>query len=162
DLLAKVDRGAFVQGLRELAPLTDAAYLDQLEADLKEAEARSRGEFTDNNLGPNGWVLYQNTTDLGPVVVGGSGPNAYRGDFALIIDLGGDDHYYRTAGGAHGRERPVSVSIDLAGDDRYQATEPFAQGAALMGVGLLVDRQGNDRYTAMESFAQGAALCGAA
>jgi hypothetical protein len=162
DLLAKVNRGAFIQGLRELAPLSEPAYLDRLEADLKEAEGRSRGEFKDNNQGANGWVLYEGETELGPVVVGGSGPNGYRGDFALIIDLGGDDRYYRTAGGAHGRERPVAVSIDLAGDDRYQATEPFAQGAALMGVGLLVDRRGDDRYTTMESFAQGAAICGAA
>ena len=162
DLLAKVDRGAFVQGLRELAPLATPAYLDRLEADLKEAEGRSKGDYTDNNQGANGWVLYQAETELGPVVVGGSGPNAYRGDFALIIDLGGDDRYYRTAGGAHGRARPVAVSLDLAGDDRYQSTEPFSQGAALMGVGLLVDRRGNDHYTSMESFAQGAALCGAA
>lgn len=162
DLLAKVNRGAFVQGLRELAPLASPAYLDRLEQDLREAEGRSRGEYTDNNLGANGWVLYQAETDLGPVVVGGSGPNAYRGDFALILDLGGDDGYYRTAGGAHGKARPVSVAIDLEGDDRYQSTEPFSQGAALLGVGLLVDRRGNDRYTSLESFAQGAALCGAA
>jgi hypothetical protein len=160
-LLAKVDRGAMIQGLAELAPLARPAYLEQLSLDLKEAEAVSRGFFSEYFQGANGWLLYQGTSELGDVVVGGSGSNGYRGDYALVIDLGGDDKYYRRAGGARGLARPVAVAIDLDGDDLYQATEPFSQGASLMGVGLLVDRRGNDRYTSMENFAQGASLCGA-
>src|SRR2546423_10370066 len=100
DLLAKVKRGLFVRALAELAPLADRGYLDQLEVDLKEAEARSPGVFREWQA--DGWVLHQGESDLGKVIVGGSGPNGYRDDYALIIDLGGDDRYYRRAGGACG------------------------------------------------------------
>ncbi len=162
DLLAKVNRGAYLQGLSELSPLTRPAYLDQLEADLKEVEAVSPGYYYEIPEGWNGRVLFARDTPLGPVVVGGSGENAYRGDEALIIDLGGNDRYYRRAGAGHGLSQPVGVCLDLGGDDLYQATEPFSQGSAFMGVGLLVDRGGNDRYTSLAPFAQGASLCGAA
>lgn len=162
DLLAKVNRSAYLQALSELAPLARPAYLDQLEADLKEVEKTSSTLSYEMPNSFNGTVLYYGESDLGPVVVGGSGANGYRGDEALIIDLGGDDRYYRRAGAGHGLAQPVGVSIDLGGDDLYTATEPFSQGAAFMGVGLLVDRGGNDRYTSMSPFAQGASLCGAA
>lgn len=162
DLLAKVNRAALIQGLAELAPLADPAWLDRLGQDLREAEGRNRGFFNESPDDGNGWLLHEATTDLGRVAVGGSGTNGYRGDFALVIDLAGDDRYYRRAGAAWGLARPVAVSIDLDGDDTYQATEPFSQGAALLGVGLLVDRRGNDRYTSMSPFSQGATLCGAA
>jgi len=162
DLLAKVNRGAYLQALRELAPLARPAYLDQLALDLAEAEAANPGSFGESDKGPNGWLLYYAESDLGPVIVGGSGENGYRGDAALLIDLGGNDRYYRRAGAGHGPSQPVGVCIDLGGDDLYTATEPFSQGAATMGVGLLVDRKGNDRYTSLAPFAQGASLCGAA
>ncbi len=162
DLLAKVDRAALLQGLSELAPLARADYLDRLAHDVRAEEAVRRGFFNESGEDVNGWLLYQEETELGKVVVGGSGTNGYRGDAVLIIDAGGDDRYYRRCGGASGLKRPVAVCLDLDGDDAYQATDPFAQGAAFMGVGLLVDRRGNDRYTTMAPFAQGAALCGAA
>ncbi len=162
DLLARVDRGAYVQALRELEPLARPAYLDQLALDLKDAEGGAPGFFYEIPDGYVGSVLYEAQTDLGHVVVGGSGPNGYRGDEALVIDLGGDDRYYRRVGSGHGPALPVGVAIDLAGDDLYTATEPFAQGTALLGVGLLVDRKGDDRYTSLAPFAQGAALAGAA
>jgi hypothetical protein len=161
DLLAKVNRGAYLQALAELAPLARPAYLDQLALDLKEQEGEGPTGFFYE--APNvGTILYEAQTDLGHVVVGGSGPNGYRNDEALIIDLGGDDRYYRRVGSGHGPSQPVGVCIDLGGDDLYTATEPFSQGSAFMGVGLLVDRGGDDRYTSLAPFAQGAALCGAA
>ncbi|MEZ0227463.1 MAG: PDZ domain-containing protein, partial [Planctomycetota bacterium] len=162
DLLAKVDRGAYLQALRELEPLARPAYLDQLALDLKDAEGTGRGFFYEIPDGYVGTVLYEAQTDLGHVVVGGSGSNGYRGDEALVIDLAGDDRYYRRVGSGHGPALPVGVAIDLAGDDIYTATEPFAQGTALLGVGLLVDRKGDDHYTSLAPFAQGACLAGAA
>lgn len=162
DLLAKVNRAAYVQALLELEPLARPAYLDQLALDLKEQEGDQRGLFYEMPDGFVGTILYEARTEFGHVVVGGSGRNGYRGDEALVIDLGGDDRYYRRVGSGHGLALPVGVAIDLDGDDLYTATEPFAQGAALLGVGLLVDRRGHDRYTSLAPFAQGAALCGAA
>lgn len=162
EILAKVKRGAYLQALSELAPLARPTYLDQLAADLQEAEAVSPGFYYEMPDSWNGRILYAKDTDLGPVVVGGSGENGYRGDEALIIDLGGNDRYYRRAGSGHGPSQPVGVCLDLGGDDLYTATEPFSQGSAFMGVGLLVDRGGNDRYTSLAPFSQGASLCGAA
>ncbi len=163
DLLAKVDRRAYLQALLELAPLTRPAYLEQLALDLKEAEGTpGAGLFYEMPDSFVGTILYDAQTDLGHVVVGGSGPNGYRGDLALVIDIGGDDRYYRRVGSGHGLAQPVGVCLDLDGDDLYTATEPFAQGAALLGVGLLVDLRGDDRYTTLAPFAQGSALCGAA
>src|SRR5204862_5417637 len=132
DLLARVNRAAYLEALRELEPLARPAYLEQLSLDLKEVEA-AQGEGTFYEMPDSfvGTILYEAQTDLGHVIVGGSGPNGYRGDAALVIDLGGDDRYYRRVGSGHGLAQPVGVSIDLDGDDLYTATEPFAQGSAL-------------------------------
>ncbi|MFO7650361.1 MAG: HEAT repeat domain-containing protein [bacterium] len=112
--------------------------------------------------GVEGDVLYAAESQWGPVVVGGPGPNVYRADCAIIVDLGGDDLYLNRAGGAVGLLGPAfSVVIDLGGDDRYTCSKPFAQGAALFGCGVLVDRAGNDVYRAGHC-AQGAAMYGTA
>lgn len=91
--------------------------------------------------------------------VGGLGSNTYVNDYALQIDLGGNDTYRNSAGGADlgvlagGGSGPASVAIDLAGDDVYAATLPLPSGARVAqggafegGIGILVDVLGNDRY----------------
>jgi hypothetical protein len=112
--------------------------------------------------------------DLTPYLcVGTSADNTYAADEMLLIDLGGNDTYANTAGGAPFAPSgapglvPVSVNVDLAGDDRYQASGAKAIGVtgetmdpslrALMvqgagvwgGAGVLVDRSGNDSYSAI-------------
>lgn len=112
--------------------------------------------------GVDGDVLYSFETRWGLVVVGGRGPNTYRTDCAVIIDLGGDDLYLNRAGGAVGIDGPAfAVVIDMEGDDRYRCDRPFAQGAAVFGCGVLVDRKGRDTYQAQHC-AQGAAMFGTA
>jgi hypothetical protein len=112
--------------------------------------------------GIDGEVLYVTDTRWGKVVVGGPGPNVYRVDCAVIVDLGGDDLYLNRAGGAVGLFGPAfSAVIDLGGNDRYECDKPFAQGAALFGCGVLVDRAGDDVYRARHC-AQGAAMYGTA
>lgn len=78
-------------------------------------------------------------------------------DAALLIDLGGNDTYRNTAGGApatdDGTTIQVTVVIDLAGDDRYEAPPgdeiSVAQGAGFLGgIGILVDAAGDDAYLA--------------
>ncbi|MGH2710260.1 MAG: hypothetical protein ACRDH9_03530 [Actinomycetota bacterium] len=103
--------------------------------------------------------------------VGSALNNTYTEDVALLIDLGGDDTYRNSAGGApfdaelsYGL---VSVNVDLGGHDRYVAdrstaidfpsgapeteTVPVvvAQGTGLAGsVGILLDTEGDDTYAA--------------
>lgn len=104
--------------------------------------------------------------DLLPVLcIGGSMSNRYTQDAAILIDLGGDDQYLNSAGGAPfvppGQTQgiPVSVNVDLgAGNDTYTATRyvdagatrgVVAQGASAgNAVGILVDEGGNDVYSA--------------
>ena len=110
-------------------------------------------------------------------VIGGPGPNHYKGDYALIIDFGGDDTYeltrrpnftgqviidldgndkyfaledYALACGYFG----YSVLIDVAGDDLYQGKN-FSVGCGFFGCGLLWDQAGNDTYIG-DQFTQGA------
>lgn len=135
-------------------------------------------ELYDNAVqvtGVEGDVLYYKGFDFGRVVVGGHDTNIYSGDFAVIIDPGGDDQYQDTGVGgpvhviidesgddiylgadytlACGRFG-VSVLIDKAGDDLYQARN-FSIGVGVFGVGILIDREGDDRYYG-DTFTQGA------
>lgn len=95
-------------------------------------------------------------TPLGRVIIAGGGNDVhYASDCALLIDLGGDDSYFGPAGAAS-HERPVSVLIDLSGNDRYENRHSgiAAQGAGVLGFGLLLDLGGNDSYSS-RTFSQG-------
>lgn len=104
---------------------------------------------------------------LPAICVGSSAKNVYRSDAALLIDLGGEDTYLNSAGGAPFLPAsdspvyaPVSVNIDLGGDDLYEAATPLplqinnvtlpttvAHGSAVYGtVGILIDSAGDDVY----------------
>jgi len=125
--------------------------------------------------GVSGNVLHYEEFNFGRVVVGDSGNNTYTEEFAVIIDLGGDDTYnfgrqngclqlvidetgdddyqggdFSIACGMFG----VSIIIDNEGDDKYEAHN-FSLGAGVFGIGILIDRTGNDRYFG-DTFTQGA------
>ncbi len=75
-------------------------------------------------------------------VIGGPGPNHYKGDYALIIDLGGDDTYELT-------RRPNfenQIIIDLGGHDKYFALEDYALACGYFGYSVLIDAAGDDLY----------------
>lgn len=97
--------------------------------------------------------------------VGSAGDNTYDTDAALLVDLGGNDTYHGSAGGApflapDGSWLPVSVNVDLAGDDVYESANAAADGgfagalraseggAGIAGLGVLVDAAGDDVYRA--------------
>ena len=124
--------------------------------------------------GVTGRVVYYREFDFGRFVVGDSGDNTYSGDFAVIIDLAGNDRYhcakrghlqviidetgddayegsnYSIACGDFG----VSILIDKNGNDKYEA-QSYSLGAGVFGVGILFDRAGDDRYSG-DTFTQGA------
>jgi hypothetical protein len=125
--------------------------------------------------GVDGKILYYKNFGFGEVVVGDTGGNIYKRDFAVIVDLGGNDIYqmderegkihilidksgndqyrgddYAIACGHLG----VSILIDEKGDDIYSA-KSFSIGCGAFGVGILIDKTGNDRYTG-DTFTQGA------
>jgi hypothetical protein len=101
--------------------------------------------------------------------VGSDADNTYQRDEALLIDLGGNDLYHNSAGGAQlgvpdgvhadDAQYVVSLNIDLSGNDLYAPNEPknpqwfeVAEGSANgPGVGYLIDLQGNDVYAGPEA-----------
>jgi hypothetical protein len=100
-----------------------------------------------------GFIYACDDTDWGKIVIGSDDDNVYEDDFALIIDLGGNDIYKgRTASGIGFLSAPFSICIDLTGDDLYDTRDKsFNFGAGLLGAGFLIDLEGNDTYQAMQN-----------
>jgi hypothetical protein len=153
DLMEKIDRRGFYDAADSLIPLTNPELLKQLAALPDDGDVKAEGV--------TGKVVRRIATPAGLILIGGKGKNSYdfnkMGDnVACVIDLGGDDVYLE---GQVDHSRPVLVTIDLAGNDRYEGTKPGIQGAAAMGISMLVDVSGDDVYRAQD-LAQGSALCG--
>ncbi len=101
-------------------------------------------------------------TPIGRIVVSGTGKNSHNySDALLVVDLGGNDTYNGPAGANPSLEIPLSLYIDLDGDDRYINEDEFvpAQGAGLLGAGVLIDLEGDDLYRS-KRLSQGAAMLG--
>ena len=49
-------------------------------------------------------------TNVGKIVIGGTGTSYYYSDAAIIIDLGGNDYYFNNAGSSN-KDMPVSVCV---------------------------------------------------
>ncbi|HWG90282.1 MAG TPA: fibronectin type III domain-containing protein, partial [Candidatus Thermoplasmatota archaeon] len=81
------------------------------------------------------------TDPAGLVAVTGEKGSLFLGRQLLVLDLGGPDGHYGSAGGANGGQdlSPVSLVLDLGGKDQYENSTRLAQGAASFGIGLLFD-----------------------
>jgi len=127
--------------------------------------------------GVDGDVLMTWNTPQGRCVIGGPGPNRYHGDFAFILDIGGDDVYdlppckpgkFRFVADLAGNDiyngsiasgvGCVDVLVDCSGNDVYRG-DRWTQGAGCLGVGILADFAGDDIYTS-HWCSQGAAMLG--
>jgi len=105
-------------------------------------------------------VIYLRDTEWGKIIIGGKGDDEYKKDYAVIIDLGGDDIYRKRVGGGIGiLSHPFSVLIDLSGNDLYQSNKIFNLGSGLFGVGILIDESGDDTYRTSH-YAQGTGIFG--
>ena len=142
-LASAVDRQALLHAARDLAAVVDAAA-----ATLKHTAPELVHDAGRRVAGCD-------LADQPPALcIGGPGANAYSGEYALQIDLGGDDTY-TNAGAADslGNSLPAAVTIDIGGNDAYAAdlaatgTSVGLGSAAIGGIGLLVDVAGNDRYS---------------
>ncbi|MCK5832321.1 hypothetical protein KAH81_01485 [bacterium] len=128
-----------------------SAYAITFKAALSAAEkskgltAKNPSEIDIPDSIASGDVIYWCETDRGLVVIGGPRETVYRKRAAVILDLGGNDFYLSSAGGAD-PQNPFAVCIDLGGNDSYISDEPFAFGSGGMGIGVLIDYNGNDLY----------------
>jgi len=103
-------------------------------------------------------------TPFGRVALGTAHDDTYDGDYAVIVDPGGNDRYRGRVGAAAGTgNRRVGFLADLSGDDVYDCGETdITLGAAVLGIAALYDLgQGNDRY-AGGNVSLGAAIGGTA
>lgn len=89
-------------------------------------------------------------TPSGRIALGTLKDDVYTGDYAVIIDPGGNDRYeHGRFAAAYGTDdHRVGLLIDLGGNDTYDCGDvDVTLGAAVLGVALLADLgRGNDRY----------------
>ena len=91
-------------------------------------------------------------TPIGHVGIFGTGENTIDGEYALVIDLGGDDIYTGRIGSPSSFSNPISIVLDLDGDDTYDSGDESASLACgNHGIGAIFDFDGNDTYTCTES-----------
>lgn len=148
ELSMRVELKELFDALLPVVSFLSGEHLSLLKKDLLK-------RFPDNEAP----VLFEDMTPAGKVIVGGTGPNVYREDAALILDLGGNDLYLNNAGGTRAG-MPVAVVVDWEGNDRYLSKENFSQGAGLLGGGFLIDLSGTDMFDALDG-GQGAGFFGA-
>jgi len=87
-------------------------------------------------------------TPFGRIALGGNGNDIYSGDYALILDVGGNDVYHaQSTTKDDALARPVRCIIDLGGDDLYAAGS-YAIGSGIGGIGIVIDKSGDDTYSA--------------
>jgi len=156
DIIRKLDMPAMIEASKIVVPT--AQLIARGVADQSSLLEPLPARFP----GVEGEVLYYKATEFGAFVIGGRGDNMYNGEFAAIIDIGGNDVYRgRTAGAlGGGLGQPYALLIDLEGDDYYDARGlDVTHGAGFLGIGILIDRSGSDVYRSA-SYAQGAGLLG--
>ena len=148
-LLEKVNYGALFKSAKILSQLTDTEWLSDFEKSMIDYSSPQPL----NIVGVGGTILFAEETTAGLIIIGGRKANRYEREAAVLIDLGGNDFYSRCSASASG-DRPLSIIIDFSGNDEYSATENFAEGAGILGTGILLDLAGDDIYHGI-AFSQG-------
>jgi len=122
----------------------------------------SRGEVG-QDIFPTDVPLYHDTPH-GRICIGTMGDDYYEGDYAVLIEPGGNDTYHNCRiGAAYGKTTPelgdgrLGYFVDDlgGGDDRYYAGS-CSLGAAMGGVATFYDDGGSDYYSG-KVYTQGAA-----
>ena len=98
-------------------------------------------------------------TAYGKVALGGPGDDTYKGNFVLIIDVGGNDTYiFSDSDKKSVLLNPVRMIIDLSGSDAYIGGD-YSFGGAAFGINILLDYEGDDSYSA-GNFSLGSGIMG--
>ncbi|MBU1023915.1 hypothetical protein KKB99_06500, partial [bacterium] len=104
-------------------------------------------------------------TPWGRMAIGTPYSDYYTGDFAILIEPGGDDVYENCRlGAAFGTsDRSVGFFIDMGGNDKYFCDDVnITLGASIMGVGAFYDLGGGDDLYKGGNMSLGSATCGIA
>lgn len=104
-------------------------------------------------------------TPYGRGALGTTGNDTYTGEYAFLIDPGGDDVYENCRlGAAYGADdKYIGFFLDMGGNDKYFCQDvDITQGAAVIGVGAFYDLGGGNDIYMGGNIAQGASACGIA
>ncbi len=115
-------------------PLLYGGGVDVLDALAEARLEQFRGMSTQTSSSPANFIFNQ-VTPVGRIAIGDAESGIYRpdlpnmnGEWALLLDLGGNDSYQIDAGGNASNSNMTSILVDLGGDDRYGYVEvPNAQ-----------------------------------
>ncbi len=125
--------GLAVDTMRYLYPLDPRTYLMRINTDAF----------------PKGKPVIVETKG-GRIGIGTLGNDEWTGDFTMLIDPGGDDHYKDCRiGAAYGTaDRTFGYFADMGGNDFYDCGNvDITLGAAVLGIAAFFDLgNGNDRY----------------
>lgn len=89
------------------------------------------------------------------IAIGGTGSNTYKGEYAFIIDFGGDDVYNIensgtclpfTKKGNGGFGNNFSCIIDLSGNDYYSSKDNASLAGSVFASSFIFDKEGDDTY----------------
>lgn len=155
DIMKKMDMDELLQAGMITVPVAQSIARNISESGYQSDPVRYFVE------GVTGRLIFHAKTEWGTFVIGDTEDNTYEGDFAAIIDLGGNDTYRGRCAGAIGElGNAYSLLIDLEGDDYYDSDDlDVAHGAGVLGIGILIDRDGNDTYRS-GGYSQGAGMFG--
>jgi hypothetical protein len=109
-------------------------------------------EFHYSDFDFTGFQHCEFETPVGTVVIFGPGADVIVGDYAFVIDLGGDDTYSGKIATPTSFAEPIRMVVDLAGNDIYDSGE-LRGGLACgnHGIGGIIDLSGDDSYKCAES-----------
>ncbi len=117
-----------------------------------------------SNKSAASFVRAQAKTPMGNIIVSGTGDDYYSAEVlkgaALVIDLGGRNHYEGPVAGAGLDE--IKVAADFGADVVISATGTLVSaGGGIFGIGLLfLPNPDGVKEIVSESYSQGGALCG--
>lgn len=152
DLLAKADRNLIYK-----CSMEDFIFCYQFYQFLSKNKQEIIRNFKSHGY-EDGYVL-STEIDGRKIAIGGPGNNRYEGDYAVIIDLGGDDSYYLNKGLQPLAKNNFSCIIDLSGNDFYSSNSDFTLAGSLFNSGFIFDKSGDDVYQG-RNITLGSAICG--
>lgn len=134
NLLSRIDRDKYYNNL-----LYDAYLFNNLYKYVKDNPGFFRGlkyeVYNSEKLKGSFSILKYSGLNI---VIGNKGRNVYRGDFDIIVDLGGNDIYELDAG--------QCWIADLSGDDYYDGLSDFSVAGSIFSSSFILDAKGNDIY----------------
>jgi len=132
-------------------------FVDTLSAESQGTSTIPRF-YRDNQI-RSGTVLSL-PTPIGKIVILGQDDNDFHGSAALVIDLGGNDHYTGLISAGQSQTGRISMLIDISGNDTYGGEKAqLSQGVGVASIGILADIAGDDHYAAGD-MSQGCGIYG--